>query len=151
MKPRVAITVGDPAGIGPEIAGKAADDPRVATVVAAETFADLRTIATERAPFFFTHGVISRGLALAEWLGQFKVDGVSPVKAAASLTIPVLLIHGDSDRETPPEHSRRVEAALKGPKWLILVPGAHHSESLRGDVWPDIERWIDRYVDGAEE
>ena len=29
MKPRVAITVGDPAGIGPEIAGKAAADPRV--------------------------------------------------------------------------------------------------------------------------
>jgi 4-hydroxythreonine-4-phosphate dehydrogenase len=29
MKPRIAITVGDPAGIGPEIAAKAADDPRV--------------------------------------------------------------------------------------------------------------------------
>ena len=29
MKPRVGITVGDPAGIGPEIARKAADDPRV--------------------------------------------------------------------------------------------------------------------------
>ena len=29
MKPRVAITVGDPAGIGPEIAEKAAADPRV--------------------------------------------------------------------------------------------------------------------------
>ena len=32
MKPRVAITVGDPAGIGPEIARKAADDPRVREV-----------------------------------------------------------------------------------------------------------------------
>ncbi len=29
MKPRIAITSGDPAGIGPEIAQKAADDPRV--------------------------------------------------------------------------------------------------------------------------
>ena len=29
MKPRVALTVGDPAGIGPEIAQKAAADPRV--------------------------------------------------------------------------------------------------------------------------
>jgi 4-hydroxythreonine-4-phosphate dehydrogenase len=29
MKPRIALTVGDPAGIGPEIAQKAADDPRV--------------------------------------------------------------------------------------------------------------------------
>ena len=29
MKPRIAITVGDPAGIGPEIAARAAADPRV--------------------------------------------------------------------------------------------------------------------------
>jgi 4-hydroxythreonine-4-phosphate dehydrogenase len=32
MKPKIAITVGDPAGIGPEIAQKAADDPRVREV-----------------------------------------------------------------------------------------------------------------------
>src|SRR5919107_785986 len=32
MKPRVAITVGDPAGIGPEIAQKAAADERVREV-----------------------------------------------------------------------------------------------------------------------
>ena len=32
VKPCVAITVGDPAGIGPEIARKAADDPRVIAV-----------------------------------------------------------------------------------------------------------------------
>ena len=32
VKPRVAITVGDPAGIGPEIAARAAADPRVLAV-----------------------------------------------------------------------------------------------------------------------
>jgi 4-hydroxythreonine-4-phosphate dehydrogenase len=32
MKPRIGITVGDPAGIGPEIARKTADDPRVREV-----------------------------------------------------------------------------------------------------------------------
>jgi len=32
LKPRIAITVGDPAGIGPEIANKAAADPRVREV-----------------------------------------------------------------------------------------------------------------------
>jgi len=31
-KPRIGITVGDPAGIGPEIAVKAAADPRVLAV-----------------------------------------------------------------------------------------------------------------------
>ena len=32
MQPRIAITTGDPAGIGPEIAAKAADDRRVLAV-----------------------------------------------------------------------------------------------------------------------
>ncbi len=32
MKPRIAITVGDPAGIGPEVAAKASADPRVRAV-----------------------------------------------------------------------------------------------------------------------
>ena len=32
MKPRIAITIGDPAGIGPEIAAKAAEDDRVRSV-----------------------------------------------------------------------------------------------------------------------
>jgi 4-hydroxythreonine-4-phosphate dehydrogenase len=32
VKPRIALTVGDPAGIGPEIARKAAQDPRVLAV-----------------------------------------------------------------------------------------------------------------------
>jgi 4-hydroxythreonine-4-phosphate dehydrogenase len=44
VKPRIAITVGDPAGIGPEIAGKAAADPAVRAVcepVIFETAADV--------------------------------------------------------------------------------------------------------------
>ena len=32
MRPRIAITVGDPSGIGPEVAAKAAADPRVVAV-----------------------------------------------------------------------------------------------------------------------
>jgi uncharacterized protein len=125
---------------------EAADDPRVTTVIAAETFTDLRTIVAERAPFFFTRGAIRRGLALAEWLGRFSVDEVSPLEAAVKLTTPVLLIHGDADIATSPEHSRRLAAALAGPKRLLLIPGAGHSQSLRGDVWREIEAWIDQYV-----
>src|SRR5829696_3161237 len=37
---------------------EAADDPRVRAIVAAETFSDLRTVAIERAPRFFTKGTI---------------------------------------------------------------------------------------------
>jgi pimeloyl-ACP methyl ester carboxylesterase len=125
---------------------EAARDSRVTAVVAAETFSDLRTVATERAPFVFTSGIIARAFQIAEQQGHFRVDEVSPAMAAAEIKIPVLLIHGAADTDTPPEHSQRVLAALVGPKRLILVSGAGHNESLRGEVWNEVERWIDQTV-----
>lgn len=121
----------------------AAEDPRVSAVVAAETFSDLRTVVTERAPFFFTAGVISGAIHRAEREGRFEMDAVNPARAARKITMPVLLIHGEADTSTPPEHSQRVFDRLAGVKRLILVPGARHNESLQGTNWQDIERWID--------
>ena len=120
----------------------AAEDPRIAAVVAAETFADLRTVATERAPAFMSAGMVRRAFAIAERLGSFRVDEVSPVQSARRTRVPVLLIHGAVDRETPPEHSRRVFEALAGPKRLIVVPGAGHNQSLSDDVLDDVEAWL---------
>ena len=122
---------------------QAAVDPRISAVVAAETFSDLRTVATERAPFFFTPALVARAFQLAGRQGRFAVDDVSPVVAASRIRIPVLLIHGEVDLDTSPDHSRRVFAALNGPKRLIVVPGAAHNGSLRVEVWGEIERWID--------
>jgi pimeloyl-ACP methyl ester carboxylesterase len=127
---------------------EAADDPRVTAVVAAETFSDLRTVATERAPAFFTRGTIDRAFALAEAEAAFRVDDVSPVRAASRITAPVLLIHGAADVDTPPAHSERVRAALRGPSELLLVPGAHHNESLNGaEIWKTIQNWIERAIE----
>ncbi len=124
----------------------AADDSRIDALVAAEIFSDLRTVARERAPWFLSRRAIARAFVLAEERGGFQVDAVSPVAAAAHLTIPVLLIHGALDRDTPPDHSQRVFDALRGSKRLILVPGAGHNQSLTGPVWHDVEEWIDSVV-----
>jgi len=123
---------------------EAADDDRVSAVVAAETFSDLRTVAIERAPFFFTPSSIRRAFQLAEAEGRFTIDAVSPEAAARKIEAPVLIIHGSIDRDTPPDHSRRVFEALHGPKQLILVPDAGHNQSLSSAVWQDIETWLDR-------
>jgi pimeloyl-ACP methyl ester carboxylesterase len=64
----------------------------------------------------------------------------------ASIHVPVLLIHGDADIDTPPDHSRRIFAALNGPKRLILVPGGTHNSALRPEVWREIDQWIDRVL-----
>jgi uncharacterized protein len=129
----------------------AAKDPRVSAVVAAETFSDLRTVASERAPWFFSQGRINRAFELAEAQAHFNVDAVSPVNAAARIKIPVLLIHGAADVETPPAHSERVYRALPGPKRLVIVPGAGHNGSLNAAVWKQIEEWIEEvlYKPGA--
>jgi alpha-beta hydrolase superfamily lysophospholipase len=121
----------------------AADDRRISAIVAAETFSDLRTVATERAPFFFTRRAIGLALTLAEREAHFEVDAVSPLEAAARIRVPVLLIHGGADMDTPPDHSRRVYDALGGPKCLVIVPGAPHNGSLSGETWAAIVRWID--------
>jgi len=121
----------------------AADDARVTAVIAAEVFSDLQTIARERAPFFLPSFVIARAFEAAERRGDFRVDDVSPVRAAASITVPVLLIHGEADTDTVPEHSQRVFAALRGPKQLIIVAGARHNRSVRGEVWGQIESWVE--------
>ena len=68
----------------------------VSAVVAAETFSDLRTVAIERAPFFFTPNVIRRAFQLAEAEGRFTIDAVSPEAAARKIEAPVLIIHGSS-------------------------------------------------------
>jgi uncharacterized protein len=122
----------------------AAGEPRVSGVIAAETYSDLRTVAVERAPFFLTAAVIRRAFRIAEARGAFSIDEVSPVRDAPRISAPVLLIHGAADAETPPDHSRRVYAALGGPKRLILVPHAGHNQSLGGEAtWREIDRWLE--------
>jgi len=121
----------------------AAEDSRITAVVAAESFADLRTVATERAPWFFDRGVVSRAFVIAEGLGSFRVDAVSPAAAARRIKAPVFVIHGTDDVETSAEHSRRIFAALGGERRLRLVAGAGHNRSLTPAVWLEIESWID--------
>lgn len=122
----------------------AAVDPRIRAVVAAASYSDLRTIATERAPFFFTPGSIAGAFKRAEQDANFRVDEVSPVNAAANISVPVLIIHGEADRNTAPSHAQRIYAALRGPKKLLLVPGAGHNDVLRGEVWKEIGDWLRR-------
>jgi pimeloyl-ACP methyl ester carboxylesterase len=130
---------------------EAASDPRVATVVAAESFSDLRTVATERARWYLPGPVIRKAFIVAEQRGRFLVDAVSPLQAARTITAPVLLIHGAEDKETPPAHSQRIFEALTGPRRLMLVPGAGHNQSLYGPgVWGEIERWIEEALELRE-
>src|SRR5215218_4977396 len=130
---------------------EAAADPRITAIVAAESFSDLRTVAAERAPWFLPAPVVRKAFRIAEQRGGFLVDAVSPMEAARAIRVPVLLIHGADDRETPPAHSQRIFEALAGPRRVILVPGAGHNQSLSApQVWVDIDRWIQESLEVGE-
>lgn len=118
-------------------------DRRVKGVIAQSAFSDLETIVRERAPFFATRIEVEKALALAEAGGHFRAAEASPQQAALQIRVPVLLLHGANDRETPPSHSQRILGALAGPKRLILVPGAGHNDTLAGEqTWRAIEAWL---------
>lgn len=123
----------------------AALDPRIALVVAVAPFSDLRTAARERAPFFASQHNIDEAFRIAESQANFRVDEVSPVAAAPQVRVPVLLIHGAEDHETPPAHSERILAALPGPKRLVLIPDAHHNDALTARAWSAIDAWVALY------
>ena len=121
----------------------AAVDRRVAAVVAVSPFSDLRTAASERAPWFASKGNIAEAFRLAEAEGKFRVDDASPVAAAPRIAVPTLLVHGAKDDETPAAHSQRIFAALHDPKRLILVPNADHNHVIDAQVWREIDAWVD--------
>jgi uncharacterized protein len=128
--------------LGAAVALQAApDDPRIDAVVAVSSFADLRSIADERAPFFASRGQISDALAIAEREGRFRVADASPLEAARRIRVPVLLVHGAKDAETVPQHSLRIHDALSGARRLILVEDAGHGDAL-GRAWTDVESWL---------
>lgn len=149
LRPGPVVLIGT--SLGAAIALQAAaSHSRVAGVVAAEVFSDLETIARDRSPRFMPGWIVGRALRKAEESAGFNAADVSPVRAAQLITVPVLLVHGTADTATTPDHSRRVFAALGGPKRLILVQGARHNESLRdARVWRDIDRWIEDVVGRA--
>jgi uncharacterized protein len=142
-----AVVVGTSLGAAVALQA-AAEDPRIVGVVSAATFADLASLARERARGFASESQIRDAFALAEREADFRVAEVSPVASARRIQVPVLLIHGAEDAETPPDHSRRVFDALAGPKRLRIVEGAGHNDAI-GKVWPEVERWIAEVSDAA--
>jgi pimeloyl-ACP methyl ester carboxylesterase len=128
--------------LGAAIALQAAAEIAVDAVVSAETFSDLRALAEERAPRVLTSSVVASAFRMAEQRGRFRVDEVSPLRAASRIASPVFLIHGADDVATRPAHSERVFAALRGPKRLLIMPGVGHSQPLNGVALDAVEAWL---------
>ena len=135
--PNHIFALGESMGAGIALQSAAAD-PRIEAVVAEASFANLSEAAHDYAGFRkypwlgktllrpFAWTLLYRG----EKLTGFPLANISPVKAVASRTFPVLLICDENDDALPCRHTKMIYNAARGPKQLWVVPGAYHTAAL---------------------
>jgi alpha-beta hydrolase superfamily lysophospholipase len=127
-------------GLGFSLGGAAlilaAVEPGHFDAIAAEcSYRSFRSVAEDRLaqrlvgppPFVraVARSLVRTGFAYARIRHGWNLEEASPENAARAMKTPLLLIHGLSDAETPPEHSRALAQAAPNSE-LWLVPGARH-------------------------
>ncbi len=141
--------------VGLQLAGR---DPRVVAVVSVSAFAALDESLIARyarrfAPgpgHLLTQGQLAGGIARASQLTGVDLRQASAERAVARTRAPVLLVHGDADRNVPVEHARRLHAAA-GPQRsrLVILPGKDHLGALAdasGQVRRELLAWLERWL-----
>jgi pimeloyl-ACP methyl ester carboxylesterase len=114
----------------------AARDSRIEAVVAVATFASLRQVVSDYKTRFFP---ALDPIIPATWLqarlddagrrARFDPDAADPARAAAELDVPLLLIHGTSDTQIPPDHARALSRSSSHSS-LVLIDGETHDSML---------------------
>jgi len=129
-------------------------EPRIDAVVAESAFRNMREVSYDYAGLRMSpmlgktllRPVAIVGLRNAEREGGFRAEDVSPERAVAARTFPVLLICGLDDLNIPPRHTRAIYAAAKGPREMWLVPGAGHTQA-QGRAPEEFERRVTTFFD----
>lgn len=98
---------------------------------------------------------IARKTPVPEWVAPVFIPGASmlaralygidlsklvPERVIASVEMPILVIHGDSDTRIPLEHGLRVHQAAHPDSEIWIVPGADHGEAFNNQPDEYIER-----------
>lgn len=115
----------------------AARDPRIKVVVAVSAFATLRQVLNDYKQNFFP---VLDPVIPATWLqarlddaarrARFDPDQADSERAAATLTAPLLLIHGTADTQIPPAHAQALKQHARDST-LALLEGETHASMLQ--------------------
>ena len=130
----------------------AAEDPRIRAVAAYAPFADLRMLAYELYGWLWYLKYPFVGL-LRGWSWLFfghDITTVSPERAAASLTVPVLLLASRQDEQISFAHAERLRQALarNSRSEFLFTDRGRHGE-LPEDVAASLARFFLLYVKEA--
>ena len=84
-----------------------------------------------------------------------QFDGVSPLKSAAQIKVPVLIAHGTKDKRVPIEHSEKLVAALKKNgkefEWIELEGEGHgiaRDKNLQR-FYAELFRFLEKHIGAA--
>ena len=117
------------------------DDERVAGVVSISTFSSLREVTEDYVKCFlpFIAPMLSseqydEAIAEAGKVAGFNPAEANTERAASTLRVPLLLIHGEDDWKIPIKHAERIKAAVGNSCLLVRVPERGHGDLLRGEV-----------------
>ena len=111
-------------------------EPRLRAVVADcpfDSFEDVAYYRLEQASglgHWAAWPVVETGFLYARAAHGIDLRQASPAAAIRSTTVPILLIHGTADTNTPPSQSEALHALNPQSTTLWLVPGAHHVAAL---------------------
>jgi len=132
----------------------AAEIPEIGAVVTDAAYDDLRVAAAQRLRLGILPSWVGPALAEASFfLGSLEsgIDRAAPQpidRIAAIAPRPVLLIHSPDDRATSVECSRRLFAAAREPRRLLLVPGGHSRNHLK-DMSPELNSGVADFLKAA--
>ena len=79
----------------------------------------------------------------------YSLKGASAIKQVKKTKIPILYIHGDSDKFVPPSMMDELYNATNSPKEKLIVEGAKHSNSdlINPNIyWTTIYDFLGKYV-----
>ena len=113
--------------------------PQIEGVVAEGSFRNLREVTFDYAGLqqsaFLGKTLFRLAALVAIWIAQtqggFRFEDVSPEKAVAIRSFPVLLICGANDRKIPCRHSAAIFNSAIGPKELWELPAAGHEQAIK--------------------
>jgi pimeloyl-ACP methyl ester carboxylesterase len=79
---------------------------------------------------------------------KWALEKVSPVRLAAAIDCPVLIIHGEKDQNFPPHHAQRLRDSFPpGKAEIFVAAGADHSSSSLDPNYPTtVENFINRHL-----
>jgi alpha-beta hydrolase superfamily lysophospholipase len=91
--------------------------------------------------------LVYRGKISVRWINEAMRAMSTALQDAASLRLPLLLLHGEQDRLTTPEGSKRLFTSVSSTdKTLRLIPSAYHevfNEPEGMELQRQLLRWLD--------